>query len=29
MIVGDEMLPGAMDAAELKTAVVEARAAKK
>jgi len=29
MIVGDEMLPGAVDAAELKQAVVEARAAKK
>jgi protein-disulfide isomerase len=29
MIVGDEMLPGAVDAAELKHAVVEARAAKK
>ena len=29
MIVGDEMLPGAVDAADLKSAVVEARAAKK
>jgi protein-disulfide isomerase len=29
MIVGDDMLPGAVDAAELKQAVVEARAAKK
>jgi protein-disulfide isomerase len=29
MIVGDEMLPGAVDAAELKQAVAEARAAKK
>jgi protein-disulfide isomerase len=29
MIVGDNMLPGAVDAAELKQAVVEARAAKK
>jgi protein-disulfide isomerase len=29
MVVGDQMLPGAMDADELKHAVVEARAAKK
>ena len=29
MVVGDEMLPGAVDAAELKRAVLEARAAKK
>jgi protein-disulfide isomerase len=29
MVVGDDMLPGAVDAAELKRAVLEARAAKK